>query len=791
MSSTTTAHSSAPAKVSKFAAAAKAGFVIPKNKLSGSLVPVFKGAKKPGSNDVDSTVNEEKSVSKAQRKTKWVPDLTEDAGVRRGRLLAYQTRVDQIAQQLKLGVPDVEDNQDLQLADQHDDQKSSNPQADSEKLKLLEIEKQEVIGEILRLNPSYKIPPDYKPLLKEAIVPIPVKEYQGYNFLGLIFGPASDTQKRLEKETGTIIQVYGTKAGTGEKVEIDASGFRRMLAWNYLVFLCSLPSSFQVEISPSDGNVQSTFEELYINISADTYEKVDAAADLIELLVNSVSVRKFSCYFNIYFGFRENANALSQGQDEGNPFVIPSAAVNQRLAPVIGPMHTPVQGQFQYQSPWFPPGPPQTPMHPLNSSAPISTNPVNMPSLFGPRPAGFTSTFPNSPLVPQNSLPPIQVPPYPYMPQIHPLGHAGPSSSFPMPSQPSSAQGALLDGQEFLQVAAASLGSSNMGQMAPVMVPPQGLRPGVSRPGVAANALPNMSARNMASPSFPSGPSSTALNRPAGPFFPSGPPPRVGSSPAFPASAPMQSSPLVPMAASSGPSISPPNFSTINPACGTPSRPQLPGSGDFTFLPHQPQNLAPLTVPRPSSQPMMMNTPPHRPMMQLPSPQAPSFRLTGPSATAQPVMQGFPRPQVGNQMGQPQAPMFARNPNAAFANVSPVAPTTPVSQMRPRNFGTGLQVPNLAGPFPPRPGNPLQLQQNYPAPANRHQNHIGLIQQFGNDRPFTSDKLAPSPRGPQIYDPFSPTASIAPQQQGANPAVARKQENDPEYEDLMASVGVK
>lgn len=29
-------------------------------------------------------------------------------------------------------------------------------------------------GEILKLNPSYKTPPDYKPLLKEAIVPIPV-----------------------------------------------------------------------------------------------------------------------------------------------------------------------------------------------------------------------------------------------------------------------------------------------------------------------------------------------------------------------------------------------------------------------------------------------------------------------------------------------------------------------------------------------------------------------------------------------------------------------------------------
>lgn len=29
-------------------------------------------------------------------------------------------------------------------------------------------------GEMLKLNPSYKAPPDYKPLLKEARVPIPV-----------------------------------------------------------------------------------------------------------------------------------------------------------------------------------------------------------------------------------------------------------------------------------------------------------------------------------------------------------------------------------------------------------------------------------------------------------------------------------------------------------------------------------------------------------------------------------------------------------------------------------------
>lgn len=82
-----TASNSGP-KASKFAV--KSGFVIPKNKLSGSLIPVFKGAKK---NDA---INEEEKVSsnddgnKLLRKTKWGPDLSQDASVKRGRALAYQ-----------------------------------------------------------------------------------------------------------------------------------------------------------------------------------------------------------------------------------------------------------------------------------------------------------------------------------------------------------------------------------------------------------------------------------------------------------------------------------------------------------------------------------------------------------------------------------------------------------------------------------------------------------------------------------------------------------------------------
>ena len=66
--------------------------------------------------------------------------------------------------------------------------------------------------------------------------------------------------KRLEKETGAKVQVHGTKADTGQKVEI----------------------------TPSDG-IQAAHEELYLHISAETFEKVDAAVALIELLVTPVS----------------------------------------------------------------------------------------------------------------------------------------------------------------------------------------------------------------------------------------------------------------------------------------------------------------------------------------------------------------------------------------------------------------------------------------------------------------------------------------------------------------------
>ncbi|KAG2308481.1 hypothetical protein Bca52824_028229 [Brassica carinata] len=48
-----------------------------------------------------------------------------------------------------------------------------------------------------------------------------------------------------------------------------------------------------VELSPSDEHeVQTFWEELYFQISSDTYKKVDAAIAVIELLISSVSVSR-------------------------------------------------------------------------------------------------------------------------------------------------------------------------------------------------------------------------------------------------------------------------------------------------------------------------------------------------------------------------------------------------------------------------------------------------------------------------------------------------------------------
>ncbi|GLT71356.1 hypothetical protein SLA2020_433840 [Shorea laevis] len=818
--STSPAASTIGPKVSMFAK--KSGFVIPKNKLSGSLVPVFRGGKKEGGSEA---ANEE-GTNQVQRKTKWGTDLTQDAAVRRGRALAYQTRVDQITRQLKSGYLNVGDKTGSPSNAEHVDDTSPNTQVDSKKSELLEIEKGEIIGEILKLNPSYKVPPDYKPLLKEAIVPLPVKEYPGYNFIGLIFGPAGDTQKRFEKETGAKVQVYGMKANSGDKVEIS---------------------------SPDSNDIRDTYEELYVQISADTFEKVDAAVALIELLVTSISGNLGADSTSTSVS-GENVNLLSQEQGSAAPYTV-LTSVNLGV-PQLTP--TSSQGQFQYQGPWPPRGMPS-----MNLSAPVLNNPAvaqlpasNTPPLFGTQPgaaSGYNSVLQNPSFVPTSSKPPI-----------HLFGHTGHPRNFPLLTpNPSAAQPTISSPLPIIRPltpmfpqptssvslrplpdrpvapagssagwsgAPASLGPRNMAQLAPAVFPPQGSHP--------LGMLPGATSTSSHPPNFPTGPSgpqltNTPSSRPASMAFAPNPPPLgppAVSVPLHPtpvhAPVPNQSSahaaevapfpnPSISHAMGATPipvpSTAPPpsvqvvaNIGPMNPQTMTVSRPQRPSSGDFTFQPHQPHNPASQMVPRPGTQQSTTIAPSPGPMTQMPAPQAPSFQFAGPNLTPQPVMQSFPRQQGGNQIGRPQAQIssvpFAGQPKAmtgpprppVFPDAGHVAAATPVPQMGVRNFIPAPRMPNMVGPFAPMPGNSVQLQQNYPALPPRPGNYMPPNLQFANSFPRSTRPASTHSRGQQNYDPFSPTSvSVAPQQKRGSLPKERKQENDPEYEDLMASVGVK
>ncbi|KAI3716514.1 hypothetical protein L1987_67436 [Smallanthus sonchifolius] len=664
ITTTASVSSTVSPKVSLFAK--KTGFVIPKNKLSGSLVPVFRAKKKLGGADVQS----EESAKQLPRKTKWVPDLTQDAFVKKGRASAYQTRLDQITQQLKSGILEVGDDLD------HDAPAAQESSEHHVIVKSeLEVERREIIGEILKLNPSYKAPSDYKPLLKEDKVVIPIKEYPGHNFIALVFGPAGDTQKQLEKETGAKIRVYGTKVNTKKESEITSS----------------------------DGNeVNGDYEKLYALVTAETYEKVDAAVSLIELLVTPVLANVVAVSTKDSVS-GDNLNTVSLNQD--TPVVVNTGS---GLASPLA--------RFQpYPNQWVPTG--QSP----RSIAPPFTTPSNsgaMPSSFSPLPVISGSHmvqmhnmgYPGPPRNP--SLPPMQIsprqpnfpPPAGSNPNVRPNGSAvsRPVPPYTFPERPLTSTG-------WSQPQARTL-STNMPQIMQPTARPQ--------------------------------PSQLAPPPPVG--FQTGPP-NPGPTSWFP-------SPTTPTSIPPASIQSPPMTAAL--------RPQQPSSNDFTFQTNRAQTSTSQFIPPQN-------------------PQSPLFRPGMSNHVAPPVMQGFHRPQNSHQMGQGPGP----GPQPVFPGHGPRPPPNHMGP-GPRQFGPG----SPAGPFPPRPGNFGAVQQTQP--GFRPQNLLGHFNQpFRGNAPYSMARPSLNPSGPQqVYDPFSPTA--VPHKPG-NQQSSRKQDSDPEYDDLMASVGVK
>ena len=62
---------------------------------------------------------------------------------------------------------------------------------------------------ITRKQPGYRAPPELRTLRRTKKIPVPVREYPGYNFIGLINGPRGHTQQRMQQESGARITLRG------------------------------------------------------------------------------------------------------------------------------------------------------------------------------------------------------------------------------------------------------------------------------------------------------------------------------------------------------------------------------------------------------------------------------------------------------------------------------------------------------------------------------------------------------------------------------------------------------
>lgn len=118
-------------------------------------------------------------------------------------------------------------------------------------------ERQEIITQLIKKNPAFKPPADYKPPKLYKKLYIPVKEYPGYNFIGLIIGPRGNTQKRMERETGAKIVIRGKGS-----VKEGRSQQRR-----------------DMKPDPSEN------EDLHVLIEADTADGLEKAGGMVEKLL--------------------------------------------------------------------------------------------------------------------------------------------------------------------------------------------------------------------------------------------------------------------------------------------------------------------------------------------------------------------------------------------------------------------------------------------------------------------------------------------------------------------------
>ncbi|KAF9685658.1 hypothetical protein SADUNF_Sadunf03G0077300 [Salix dunnii] len=274
----------------------------PKPEILKPLLPEI-GVANTNSGDRDNSVGEEETTSRRRRRSRWDPPLdagadgsnNDDSGSgtrkRKSRwaddepkpaiqlpdfmkdftagiefdpeIQALNASLLEISRMLQSGLP---------LDDRQEGARSPSPEPIYDNMGIrintreyrarerLNKERQDIISQIIKRNPAFKPPADYRPPKLQKKLYIPMKEYPGYNFIGLIIGPRGNTQKRMERETGGKIVIRG-KGSVKEG---------------------RLQQKRDMKPDPSEN------EDLHVLVEAETQEALDAAAGMVEKLLQPV-----------------------------------------------------------------------------------------------------------------------------------------------------------------------------------------------------------------------------------------------------------------------------------------------------------------------------------------------------------------------------------------------------------------------------------------------------------------------------------------------------------------------
>jgi splicing factor 1 len=183
------------------------------------------------------TATEDGAGERKRKKSRWAPagatpaaNLAAIMTPQQQQAVVLRTKLDQINQKLLTVEADAarierDPSRSPSPPPQYDGQGKRTNTREVRMRAALEKERQQTIEQLIKVNPMYRPPADYQRAKLSRKIYIPVNDYPGYNFIGLIIGPRGNTQKRMEKETNCKIAIRGkgsVKEGSkGKKIHSD------------------------------------------------------------------------------------------------------------------------------------------------------------------------------------------------------------------------------------------------------------------------------------------------------------------------------------------------------------------------------------------------------------------------------------------------------------------------------------------------------------------------------------------------------------------------------------------